>query len=116
MRDFEVVDVFKHKTRLCVVVQMHMMSMADFCTGYVQTLKKNYGRSYNDFISEIDADELTYGGELSHLKDERIPNGLWFFGFDSAHIWNDENPETKTYASVKERTIKMADEMIKKRI
>jgi hypothetical protein len=125
MPDFTVVDIFTHKDRLCVVVQIkghqnyarifleNALGTGDYCTGYVQTTKAE-GKNYNDYIGEIKADELTFSGKLDYLKDKRIPSELWFFGFDSAHSWNFENPESQTVESVKERTVKLADEMAEK--
>lgn len=109
-------DVFKVGRRTCVVVERIMPCLLPFHNGYVEVLKKNYGKSYWDFIEKIETEELTYSGDLSHLNDPRIPKGKWFFGFDSAHYWNDLHPESKTFENVKERTIQLAKEMIKKRI
>jgi len=103
-------EIFKHKGRICVVME-YVSFGGSYCNGYVQTLAKNYGKDYNKFVSRIETDELTYAGNLGGLFD-----GIWFFGFDSAHLWNDEVPESKTFESVKERTKKLAEEMVAKRI
>ena len=117
------IEVFKHKGRICVVIQMQGIvnpartfwegssSAADYCNGYVETLPKNYGEDYEKFEKKIRTDMLTYSGDLNGLFD-----GIWFFGFDSAHAWNDENPETKTFEYVKEKTKKLCEEMVRKRI
>ena len=116
MRDFEVADVFKIKRRVCVVVKMNLYGFGEYHNGYVSVSKKHQEAGYDDFISKIETDELTFGGDLNHLEDERIPKDISFFGFDSAHAWNQENPESATFQSVRERTIKLAQEMMAKRI
>ncbi|RLI85229.1 MAG: hypothetical protein DRO76_05790 [Candidatus Altiarchaeales archaeon] len=112
----KVKEVFKVGRRICVVVEMDISSVGKYHNGYVSVLKKNYGKHYSDFIDRIETDELTYSGNLDHFKDKRIPEKVWFFGFDSAHYWNKLHPESKTFESVKARTILLAKEMIKKRI
>jgi len=129
MRNFKVKDVFRTKRRICVVVELDGFQNLyrtflegsqgfgmNYCNGYVQTLTRNHGRDYNDFVNKVDTDELTFSGTLDYFNDSRIPKDVWFFGFDSAHAWNDEHPETKTFASVRERTIQLAEEMMKKGI
>ena len=118
------IEIFKHKKRICVVLQLSffentlreflegpILSKEDYCTGYVEVLHKNYGKSYMDFLDKIKTEELTYSGDLGGLFD-----GVWFFGFDTAHSYNDMYPETKTFEYVKKRTIELCEEMIKKKI
>lgn len=103
-----------------------MATLSQYHTGYVEVSKKNYGREYDKFISRIDTDELTFAGTLNWFlkasKDKKeippidIHKDIWFFGFDSAHHWNDQRPESKTFKSVKARTVKLCDEMIRKKI
>lgn len=74
-------------------------------------------RSYNLFINQINSEELTFSGYLDSYKDNFKINGkgwskIYFFGFDSAHLQDDA--VSKSYESVKYRTIKLANEMIKK--
>ena len=116
MKDFEVADVFKVKRRVCVVVKMNLYGFGQYHNGYVSVSKKHQEANYDDFISKIETDELTFAGDLNHLEDERIPKDVWFFGFDSAHAWNREHPGSTRFESVKERTIKLAQEMMAKRI
>jgi hypothetical protein len=121
---WKAMEIFVHKGRICVVVKMKgiensarefwegkPISDSDYCNGYVQTLPKNQGKDYESFVSMIKTDELTYAGDLNGLF-----KGLWFFGFDSAHVWNDNHPESKTFESVKKRTIKLCEEMVRKKI
>ena len=95
-------------------------SLYPYCCGYVSVLKRNLKKSYDAFVGGIRTDELTYSGGLEHAFREqsgfKIPKGLWFFGFDSAHSWNEIHPETRTPEIVRETTIKLAKEMIRKRI
>lgn len=128
LRKFKVTDVFTHKKRLCVVIELAWqpnyartlwegnIGGQDYCNGYVQVSTKNIGKHYDDFADRIKTDELTFSGTLEYLKDQRIPDSTYFLGFDSAHAWNDAQPESKSCASVKERTIKLAEEMVRKRI
>jgi hypothetical protein len=117
-------EIFKHKGRICVVIRMKgienisrefweggVISDSDYCNGYVQTLDKNYGKDYEEFENKIKTDMLTYSGDLSGFFD-----GIWFLGFDSAHVWNEKNPKTKTFEYVKEKTKKLCEEMVKKGI
>jgi hypothetical protein len=100
-------EVFVHKGRICVVVNMD----DKYHNGYVQVLPKNKGKDYEEFVDKIETVELTYSGDLKGLFD-----GVWFFGFDTAHFWNDLHPETKTFEWVKKQTIKLCEEMKRKRI
>ena len=106
------IEIFKHKGRICVVLQMKGFGrISDYCNGYVETDPKNYGKSEDLFIDKIKTEELTYSGDLNGLFD-----GIWFLGFDSAHHRNEINPETKTFTFVKNKTKKLCEEMIKKGI
>ena len=85
--------------------------------GYVSVIKRRQKQEphYDRVIKSIKADELTFSGRLDDLPDKEIQDnlkGIWFFGFDSMHAWNDMNPESKSFDSVKARAKKMADEMI----
>jgi hypothetical protein len=125
---FEVKEVFTHKKRLCVVLLMRWQENwartlwdgaiggQDYCNGYVQVLEKNKGKHYDDFADKIKTDELTFSGDLDNIEQQQVPKGTWFLGFDSAHAWNDMQPESKTFESVKQRTMKLADEMVRRRI
>ena len=104
---WKAMEIFVHKGRICVVVNMDN----SYHNGYIQVLPKNQGKDYERFVKKIKTDELTYSGDLHGLF-----NGIWFFGFDSAHSWNDMHPETKSFESVKERTIKLCEEMVRKKI
>ena len=53
-------EIFRHRGRLCVVIEMGArknlartflegtLSTAPYCNGYVEVLKKNYGKDYDD--------------------------------------------------------------------
>jgi len=112
----KIVSVFKHRIRTCVVVEMSILHMGTFHNGYVSIRKRHNGEGYDKFAGKIEADELTFAGDLSHFKDKRIPKELWFLGFDSNHCWNDERPISKTFDSVKARTIELANELVEKGI
>ena len=111
-----VVDVFTHDGRCCVVVRRDLAFVKTFHNGYVSVLLANSGTSYDEYVGQITTDELTFAGELDWLNDERIPPKTWFVGFDSCHYRNDENPASKTFGPVRERTIRLANEMAEKHI
>jgi len=116
-------EIFIRKGRLCVIIEMvwecnpartfmeGAMSSRNYHNGYVQTLNKNKNKGYDRFIDKIKTDELTFSGELIGFSKD-----ISFFGFDSAHVWNDHVPKSKTFEEVKKRTIKMCDEMVRKGI
>ena len=109
-------EVFKHRGRTCVVIEMSLMGVGSYHNGYVSVAPRNKRKSYNDFIERIETDELTFSGNMNYVEDKRIPKDKFFLGFDSAHYWNDEKPESKTFKSVKKRTMELADEMVRKGI
>lgn len=63
--------------------------------------------TYDRFLGEIQADELTYSGTLHTLEES--PEG-YYLGFDSNHLWNRENPHSQEPDAVKERTKEMVAE------
>lgn len=120
----KVVDKFKHKGILCVVVKIdrssipkltvikkkHKIKMSDvFHNGYVKVSRQ---LDYQDIVKHIDSVELTYSGGLDYV--DKSLKGMWFIGFDTAHYWNEENPKTQTAKAVKEETIKLCEELIRK--
>ena len=105
MMEFSKVEEFNYKGKKCVIVRCSGFGQGPYHNGYIQT-KNNTQLDYDDFNSEIESDELTFNGELKRFN---VPG--WFLGFDSAHVWN--TPLTSSHHSVKERTIQIADEMIK---
>jgi hypothetical protein len=123
-RESKVVDVFKHRGRTCVIVSIEWnpnilartKCITNYHNGYVSVAPRHKGLDYVEVAKRIEADELTYAGTLDTLDDDRISKTMWFLGFDSAHFWNDLKPKSKTFESVRKRTIKIADEMIRKGI
>jgi hypothetical protein len=105
-------EIFMHKNRLCMVMEMRWesISIGTYCNGYVQMLPSSKDLLYGKLTDRIKSGEITFGGTFPWL-----PN-IKFLGFDTAHIWNDEHPETKTFENVKERTILLCGEMVRKRI
>ena len=123
--------VFKHRGRICLVIELKDFSniareliegeripSGTYCCGYVEVSAKNKGKSYNEFIGRIDTDELTFSGNFKKLIEEKmdVDEDIWFFGFDSAHYWNNNKPDSKTFTFVKGKTIELCNEMIKKGI
>jgi hypothetical protein len=119
--DFEFVEQFKYRRRLCVIVKvLNVLSQAaptGFChNGYVAVIPRNVRKGYESFGHRIHTEELTYAGKLGFFHKGNIPKNQWFLGFDTLHYWNGEHPRTQTYAHVKRQIMKLADEMIRKRI
>jgi len=123
------VEEFEYRGKQCCLVKMHMPTRRDFHNGYVKVAedagqvaescykdldaliggpKSDY--TYQYFNSELDAAELTFSGTTKAL-----PDGFWF-GFDSAHAWNDKRPDSKTHESVKNRLKDLVDEMIEENV
>jgi hypothetical protein len=109
------VEIWKERNRICVVFQFHPLQNVPtiepypYCTGYVSTLKKNYGKSCIEFEEKIISEELTFAGNLCLFSDE-----IWFLGFDSAHAFDSE--KTRSPEAVRKRTKRLAHEMIEKKI
>lgn len=109
MKKAKLKEVFKHKGKICVIVEMNMvLPIGQYHNGYVEIKKHKH---YDELIDKINADELTFSGELDYLNKEL--KGKWFLGFDSVHGWNMQQPESQTFDSVKKRTIQLAEELIK---
>jgi len=119
----QIVDKFKHKGILCVIVKIDRsdiaklsiikkqgkIKMSDFFhNGYVN-IKQNF--DYEDIVEYINSVELTYSGKLNRL--DKSLKDMWFIGFDTAHYWNEQNPETQTKEAVKQKTIELCEELIK---
>jgi hypothetical protein len=118
--DFEFVEQFEYRRRLCVIVKVINVPVSaapnGFChNGYVSVIPRNRRRDYGNF-SRIHTVELTYAGNLHFFKKSNIPKSQWFLGFDTLHYWNGEHPSSQSYAHVKRQIKKLADEMIRKRI
>ena len=121
---FKVVEMFDYKERTCVIVEVDyninlFLTMADgnpgeYHNGYASVKEENHGSDYDEFSHKISVDELTYSGSLEEFPE--VSKGLWFIGFDSAHYWNNKDPESKTLKSVKKRLKKMVDEMVESKI
>lgn len=115
------VEKFEYHGKVCVIVQNARINDV-FHNGYVRVADskdkidvkrkkeeplKGWDITYEDFL-DFEACEFTYCGTLSSLDD--VPEG-YYFGFDTAHIWNDENPESKGHVAVKEKLKKVVNEM-----
>ena len=129
---FEIVDVFEYRGRTCVIIRVNFMVGYDGYyahNGYVsfrpksrllKLLKRRYEKEYSkyEYLAE---DGLTYDGYLGREWRKsndplasKIPEDLYFFGFDTLHSWNDA--ENASYEVVKQKTLNMADNMISMRI
>ena len=121
--NYKLVETFKHRSRICVVVRVdwdkkvrevsqHPLFNQPFHNGYVSVAPRHHGCDYDDYMSKISTNALTFSGELDEPFKEDILVGKWFLGFNSAHFWTEGKPESKTFDSVRARTILLCDEMI----
>lgn len=106
--DSKIVEVFDYKGHKCVVKKIEKRDDEYHC-GYVQVGKGGSPYRHTDFVTDIDVAELTYSGVLDDVEG-------YFFGFDTDHLWNDKNPETKTKGSVKNRLKDLVEEFKEKDI
>ncbi|KKL78043.1 hypothetical protein LCGC14_2028770 [marine sediment metagenome] len=113
-REFELVEVFKHRRRTCVVVRVNLMGIGVFHNGYAQVQPRHKGIDYNDLLDRITTDELTFSGELTF--DHADIAGRGFVGFDTAHHHNRLYPETTTQERVRAKTVSLCNELIEKNI
>ena len=108
---------FMYKGRRCVVIEVDMTkhmkkvpkvmieSMKPYCNGYVELKPKESKRN-------IEAEEITYQGNLKFGDGFDLSDGKRYVGFDTAHYWNDQNPKSKTADSVIERCKMIVEELI----
>lgn len=100
-----------YKGRRYVVIQIEGNPyFSSYCNGYVELHEDEILKDYNNY--DIKSDEITFHGELCELKGFD-PKNMFFIGFDSAHFWNDENPESKTPEYVEKTCKKIIDEVLK---
>ena len=120
---FEIVDVFKHRKRVCVIVHVKWQDKYQgypSYNGYV-SLKKKEPKDHSKF-EYLAEDGLTYDGYFAReWKDKKksswlpeISEDLYFFGFDTLHAWNIR--ENASYEAVRRKTINMANKMIREGI
>lgn len=111
--DFRIREIFKHKGRTCVIIEIHMGPVGNWHNGYVETIKKIVNKRYAE---NIDTDDVTFSGSLYDISKKNGLKGKKFLGFDSGHYWNIKNQKSQTFREVKERTIRLCEKMIIKGI
>jgi len=109
---FELVETFRHRNRTCIIVRNNMIDEMSH-NGYVTVAPRNHGCDYIKVNRRINTKCLTFAGTLPVFG---FHDHQYFVGFDTMHLRKDVNPEIKTYASVRAKTIKLADEMVEKGI
>ena len=114
MPEFKIVEIFKHRRRICVVIAASLSKSMNFHNGYVSMLSKNSGRDYSEFYGKNLPEEPTFSGDLDFYRKSEIPLGTWFMGFDTAHIW--DTSTTQSLDAVIQRTKDLADVMIELKI
>ena len=128
-RKFEVVNVFKYRGRVCIIVKVHWDIFGyQMYNGYVSLRKHRfwnrgkYEKSYTKYMG-LAPDELSYEGyfekewrahDSKNVWLDHIPDDLYFFGFDTGHAWN--NAENASQEAVLHKTLILADRMIKRRV
>ena len=136
MDRLKLIKDFRYKNRRCIVIKMELIkpSLMDGMGGLSNSkLPKNFFVAYhNGYVElkddelkndcgdyDIDSDEITYYGDLTNfqalhnLKD--LPDGKFYVGFDSAHSWNHEHPESKTAEYVVNTCKKIVEELNNKK-
>jgi len=106
-----IVDDFIYCDRRCVVVEINNSNIIDALkqqniknsilldnlklrhNGYIEVTDEE-NNLYGDVICD---EEITYYDGLEHIYSA---NGRMYIGFDTAHLYNNENPETKTRSHV----------------
>jgi hypothetical protein len=105
---------WKYKGKNCVVIQINLCevkqtsSLNNYCCGYVET---SSNKSYGDFCKDYNfVEELTYGADnLKHLRSIGVKEYMKnYFGFDTIHLWNMENPKSQK----PEYSIKMCEKLV----
>jgi hypothetical protein len=107
-QEYTLIKEWKHKGKNCVVIKITwcdevkaMSSLNDYCCGYVET---SSNESYDEFYEDANplanfnfVEELTYGADnLEHLRSIGVKEYMKkYFGFDTTHLWNMENPESQ---------------------
>lgn len=123
MEEHKVVKDFRYKGRRCVVIKIDRSkamkdlpeslkkSFKPYCNGYVELKPNEVKEDYDNY--HIEADEITYQGDLKFAQGLDASDGKTYVGFDSAHYWNDEQPKSKTAEYVAETCKKIVDELNK---
>lgn len=82
----------------------------DYCCGYISVGEGASDRcdDYNEFIQ---TDKITFVGPLTFLNIKKKHAGKQYIGFDTAHYWNMQNPNSQTVKSTLKRAKKIAEEL-----
>lgn len=125
----EIKKDFIYKGRRCVVLEIDRGAHAPlkwrtevftdmwkpYCTGYVELKPDEVKESYDDY--GLESEEFTFQDTLKHFEKqcEGFKAGKSvFIGFDTAHVWNDQRPESKKPESVAKVCKKIVEELNKK--
>jgi len=115
---------FEYKGRRCVVIMVDRRNdiknipgvskrlkniFKPYCNGYVELKKSEVRNNYYNY--SISSDEVTYHGDLNFGNKLNASNGKTYIGFDSAHVWNDKVPKSKTAKYVENTCKKIVEEL-----
>lgn len=101
---------FNYKGRRCIVFKI--LHYNSYCCGYIELRENEIKEDYMDY--EIRSDEITYQGDLTDLQPPatgEVADGKFYMGFDSAHLWNERKPESKTPEYVAQTCKNIVDEL-----
>lgn len=94
----KITKIFKVKNHICVILEV-----CDWYCGYVEF---KYPIHYSELYSYCHSEEPTFSGKLALEFDG------WFIGYDQAHLWDKEHPESCTLEATIERLKQFAEEVI----
>ena len=104
------IESFEYKNRTCVITKIiyeKPFPLDDFYCGYVSLMPESGQLSHRG--TRLHSVELVFSGIRSTFGQ---PKHIWFFGFDTGHAYNTENPWTNTQEAINEKIQEMADELI----
>lgn len=111
----EEIWIFKHKGRICAITKNIWPSerLGTTHNGYVMVHPRNRDLPIEG-VDELETVAITWAGQFPgiHFDLREITPEDRFVGFDTAHAWNYDHPETQTFEAVKQKTIELVEEMI----
>jgi hypothetical protein len=103
-KESEVVYDMPYMNRELIVTKNVVPYIGEYHCWYIE-LKEGEDEKYED-VGVVLGEEIAFKGKIEHFKHMR---DSYFIGFDTAHYYNLEHPETKTF----EYALRKATEIIK---
>lgn len=107
MEEMTVVKEFFIMGRRCIVVKIKRILTSEYHNGYIRVSEEEYKKIVEEHDYDL-PEEVTYHGDLRHISRQ---DGYKYIGFDSAHYYNQENPDTQTEEYVMERCRKIVEKL-----